>query len=134
MKIFCVAFIGKSKMKIFSKNFPRFSLDFQYFRNFICELTSFPPFQDGAPSIFAGFGGFKSAASTESKAGFDFLAKKSSNGSSDSPAAATFNFSSPAASGFAFGQSPASKPSDSSSFSFGKNGSSSSGTKYKLLI
>ena len=94
----------------------------------------FYSFQDGAPSIFAGFGGFKAvASSTDSatKAGFDFLAKKSSNGSSsatESPSVASFNFSSPAASGstasgFAFGQS-ATKSDTSASFSVG-NGSSS---------
>ena len=73
--------------------------------------------QDG-PSIFAGFGGFKTPSddSTEKPSGgaFDFLTKStngSSSNSTSSPAASGFNFASPAQSntGFAFGTPTAKK-------------------------
>ena len=90
-------------------------------------------FQDGGPSLFAGFAGFGKTTSgaapePEAAASFDFL-KKPSNGSENggkSESAASFDFATPASqtpSLFAFGSANSSqKDSNSATFSFG-NGS-----------
>ena len=99
-------------MRVDFRNFHIVSCGFQILEN--SKFVNY--FQDG-PSIFAGFGGFKSAASTDketsvkSGAGaFDFLAGAKNGSSTDSPAKnAAFSFKSPPPSNtFTFSGTPAS--------------------------
>ena len=82
----------------------------------IVNFKTFLLFQDGAPSIFAGFGGFSKTPSSDSGGAFDFLKK---NGSSEKSSFGSSNF--------AFGSGANATKNDSATFSFGNGSSESKG-------